>query len=82
MLDTVSIHRERLAELERLLQDILIRPTVLNDEIFEETLATVLSQVEELWEDAKEAARSGGEARTGGDKSCLGPSVEAKFFFV
>lgn len=80
MLDTVSIHRERLAELERLLQDILIRPTVLNDEIFEETLATVLSQVEELWEDAKEAARSGGEARTGGDKSCLGPSVEVKFF--
>lgn len=80
MLDTVSIHRERLAELERLLQDILIRPTVLNDEIFEETLATVLSQVEELWEDAKEAARSGGEARTRGDKSCLGPSVEAKFF--
>ncbi|XP_050698804.1 laminin subunit gamma-1-like isoform X2 [Eriocheir sinensis] len=61
VLDSVSIHRERLAELERLLQDILIHPTVLNDEIFEETLATVMSQVEELWDDAQEAARSGGD---------------------
>lgn len=65
VLDSVSIHRERLAELERLLQDILIHPTVLNDEIFEETLATVMSQVEELWDDAQEAARSGGEAGQG-----------------
>lgn len=65
VLDSVSIHRERLAELERLLQDIIIHPTVLNDDIFEKTLTTVTSQVEELWNDAQEAARSGGEAMTG-----------------
>ena len=56
------MHRERLAELERLLQDILIHPTVLNDEVFEETLTTVMSQVEDLWKDAQEAAHSEGEA--------------------
>lgn len=55
------MHRERLAELERLLQDILIHPTVLNDEVFEETLTTVMSQVEDLWNAAQDAARSGGE---------------------
>lgn len=57
----MSIHRERLAELERLLADIVSNPTVLNDEDFEETLSTVMTQVEQLWEDAREAARSGGE---------------------
>lgn len=61
VLDSVSVHRERLAELERLLQDILIHPTVLNDEVFEETLSTVMSQVENLWKDAQEAARSEGD---------------------
>ncbi|KAK7082221.1 Laminin subunit gamma-1 [Halocaridina rubra] len=59
VLDSVSIHRERLAELERLLADIVSNPTVLNDEDFEETLRTVMSQVEQLWNDAREAARSG-----------------------
>lgn len=72
MLDSVSIHRERLAELERLLQDIILHPTVLNDEIFEETLATVTSQVEQLWNDAQEAARSGGEAVMD-EKNCQKP---------
>ncbi|KAG7171849.1 Laminin subunit gamma-1-like 1 [Homarus americanus] len=61
VLDSVSIHRERLAELERLLADIVSNPTVLNDEDFEETLATVISQVEQLWDDAREAAHSGGD---------------------
>uniref|UniRef100_A0A0P4W2M2 Laminin subunit gamma-1 n=1 Tax=Scylla olivacea TaxID=85551 RepID=A0A0P4W2M2_SCYOL len=61
VLDSVSVHRERLAELERLLQDILIHPTVLNDEDFEETLSTVMSQVENLWKDAQEASRSEGD---------------------
>lgn len=57
----MSIHRERLAELERLLADIVSNPTVLNDEDFEETLSTVMIQVEQLWTDAREAAKSGGE---------------------
>ena len=41
VLDAVSIHRERLAELERLLADIVSNPTVLNDEQFERTLNEV-----------------------------------------
>lgn len=56
----MSVHRERLAELERLLADIVSNPTVLNDEDFEETLSTVMTQVDQLWEDAREAAKSGG----------------------
>lgn len=58
----MSVHRERLAELERLLADIVSNPTVLNDEDFEETLSTVMTQVDQLWEDAREAARSGGKS--------------------
>ncbi|XP_069161690.1 laminin subunit gamma-1 isoform X3 [Procambarus clarkii] len=61
VLDSVSVHRERLAELERLLADIVSNPTVLNDEDFEETLVSVTTQVEQLWGDAREAARSGGD---------------------
>ncbi|XP_066981652.1 laminin subunit gamma-1 isoform X2 [Macrobrachium rosenbergii] len=61
VLDSVSIHGERLAELERLLADIVSNPTVLSDEAFEETLRSVLVQVEELWNDAREAAKSGGD---------------------
>ncbi|XP_069998126.1 laminin subunit gamma-1 isoform X4 [Penaeus vannamei] len=61
VLDSVSVHRERLAELERLLADIVSNPTVLNDEDFEETLSTVMTQVDQLWEDAREAAKSGGD---------------------
>ncbi|KAK8729191.1 hypothetical protein OTU49_008671 [Cherax quadricarinatus] len=61
VLDSVSAHRERLAELERLLADIVSNPTVLNDEDFEKTLSTVMTQVEQLWADAREAARSGGD---------------------
>ncbi|XP_071512701.1 laminin subunit gamma-1 isoform X2 [Panulirus ornatus] len=61
VLDSVSVHRERLAELERLLSDIVSNPTVLDDDDFDETLRTVMSQVEQLWDDAREAARSGGD---------------------
>lgn len=61
MLDAVSIHREQLAELERLLTDIVSNPTVLNDEDFEQTLNSVLERVNQLWEDAKNAANAGGD---------------------
>lgn len=60
VLDAASVHREKLAELERLLADILNTPTVLNDEDFDSTLTVIMQQVEVLWEDAKEASRSGG----------------------
>uniref|UniRef100_A0A6A7FTH6 Laminin subunit gamma-1-like isoform X1 n=3 Tax=Hirondellea gigas TaxID=1518452 RepID=A0A6A7FTH6_9CRUS len=60
VLDAVSIHRERLAELERLLADIVSNPTVLNDDDFERALTSVMARVEELWEDAKDAANAAG----------------------
>ncbi|KAF2367040.1 Laminin IV [Trinorchestia longiramus] len=59
VLDAVSIHRERLAELERLLADIVNNPTVLNDQDFERALAGVITSVRELWEDASRAADLG-----------------------
>ncbi|CAL4069011.1 unnamed protein product [Meganyctiphanes norvegica] len=61
VLDAVSIHRERLAELERLLDDIVTNPTVLSDEDFEDTLQTVQTMVEKLYNDAYTATSSGGE---------------------
>lgn len=62
VLDAVSIHRERLAELERLLSDIISNPTVLNDIAFEDALNSVMADVDKLWSDAQAAATSGGEA--------------------
>ncbi|XP_018015390.1 laminin subunit gamma-1 isoform X2 [Hyalella azteca] len=60
VLDAVSIHRERLAELERLLADIVSNPTVLNDQDFERALALVMTSVQDLWDDASRAADLGG----------------------
>ena len=54
------IHRERLAELERLLRDIVDNPTVLTDDDFDETLSIIINKVDSLWNDAKNAATSGG----------------------
>ncbi|KAB7502509.1 Laminin subunit gamma-1 [Armadillidium nasatum] len=62
VLDAVSVHRERLAELERLLSDIISNPTVLNDIAFEDALNSVMADVDQLWNDAQAAATSGGEA--------------------
>ena len=61
VLDALGVHRERLSELERLLKDILNNPTVLSDDAFEEKMATVINMVDSLWNDAKNAASSGGE---------------------
>ncbi|RXG52055.1 Laminin subunit gamma-1 [Armadillidium vulgare] len=59
VLDAVSVHRERLAELERLLSDIISNPTVLNDIAFEDALNSVMADVDQLWNDAQAAATSG-----------------------
>ena len=59
MLDVVGIHCERLAELERLLDDIVNNPTFLNDENFDVRL-DVQKMVEELFKDAVTATSSGG----------------------
>ncbi|KAK3862970.1 hypothetical protein Pcinc_031206 [Petrolisthes cinctipes] len=61
VLDSVHAHRERLAELERILNDIESSPTVPNDRDFDETLTLVMEEVEQLWADAKQAAHSGGD---------------------
>lgn len=81
VLDSVSLHRERLAELERLLQDILTNPTVLNDEMFEKTLTTVMVQVEDLWNATQEAARSGGEAEMWEIKLCNMGAINFILYF-
>lgn len=63
-MDSVHAHRERLTELERILNDIESSPTVPNDRDFEDTLTLVMREVEQLWKDAKQAAASGGQYST------------------
>ncbi|XP_067003262.1 laminin subunit gamma-1 [Anabrus simplex] len=62
--DAANAHRQKLAELEKVLNDIASSPTVISDEEFDKKLNEVERIVDDLWNDAKRGAGTG-------DKSLL-----------
>lgn len=66
--DTVNEHRDKVAELARLLDNIEKNPQIVKSVDFEEKLEQVMTIVSGLWKDAKQA--SGESKQRGAPSAC------------